>query len=1045
MAASKKSPDGDTEGTLKRPRAAPVSTAPKLQAKSLFRAAHNELAQIQGELEQLAEARRELVAEDADATGGTTSHAVSSVLHGGLPRRMDMTTLRDELTQCWLAEALAHVVERAVTRRDVVDYALLSFGETVVIGAHQGVVRLVNAFLCPFDGVTGGEEGTTHVNDVEALRQWAASRVDPNDRTDLSAGMLLIIYAPCLDSLASSQLHAIVEAVADLHDAERRLVLLVLHNPRRLLGLTADGESGWDSTAGSSYHLQSFNAECNDQQSSLKFLAQPLERLHEQCGWRFVLDLVSSIDRATSSSDENYRVDGARQAAMFSSMAQLPFQLLLLVLRWSHFHPQLVQACEKKLRRQTQLIPQSRVRRELQALQQREAQLWKELDPPLTAAVPSTASHYERRQASLLSLNGTPSRALAASPQLSRLSGCQLWETQKRFYQEQGIRAWSSGAIPFGVSSSSFLAASYARIAVDFLLSSAISISPFSSSDLTTPNCFVWEAASGSCKFLHAFMLHFVGLVEAESEFRRRGLVPLVVGSDLSDQVLASRRQMSCFRPFLERGQLDFARFDTHSFVHGDPSSSKSKKTLMLEHSQREWRVGSDGPVMLLGNYFLDSLRSDVFAVASRPQHAPTLTANDGGSSEGDYALYEALLDRETSSIADMEVQLHVVPEPKMQPIYENKQLNATLLQVLDRFQTESTSSSSIQTSGLVVFPVEALQFLLTLVNGDDGSEQPFPIAILAGDARFSFHDEISSAFITTTGARIGLELPQLSPHPDCFCLPVDFEILQLFFESLNSSAGGRSTRAQVASAPASDTFDVFYATVEPLTSVAEALHTSFRQQFESFTPGDCDLLWGMMSFDDGARCFSTDTLLALLAQTGWDFDLFDVLHWGLLSRWRRQRAAAKPERVQHYQRRLVDTGIKCWQTFYAMEQRVETDVNSTGIRLQLARWFYGGSACDSPYNQRQSLGPTSHSATHILLLLLTELEAYDHVLEVLALWNEESHGDSSSSADVGVFYLLAVTIASLSPNLALIPDTLCSLSCLGMLLLLGLAGYSGS
>ncbi|CAI5737753.1 unnamed protein product [Peronospora destructor] len=156
-----------------------------------------------------------------------------------------------------------------------------------------------------------------------------------------------------------------------------------------------------------------------------------------------------------------------------------------------------------------------------------------------------------------------------------------------------------------------------------------------------------------------------------------------------------------------------------------------------------------------------------------------------------------------------------------------------------------------------------------------------------------------SSPPLVSRAELVGLELPQLSPHPDCFCLPVDFEIFEMFFDQLSCSNARISASAELISSPASDTFDVFFAAIEPQTQESavargkatlapfftKAQYTSFKHQFASFTPGDCDMLWGMMSFDNGARCFSADTLLAILAQTGWDFDLFEVLRWELLGR----------------------------------------------------------------------------------------------------------------------------------------------------------------
>ncbi|KAE9103721.1 hypothetical protein PF001_g22113 [Phytophthora fragariae] len=678
---------------------------------------------------------------------------------------------------------------------------------------------------------------------------------------------------------------------------------------------------------------------------------------------------------------------------MFSTINQLPFQLLLLILRWSHFHPEIVRACAKKLRRQTQLIPHARVRRELADLQLRESELWSGVYPTTDQKDENSAAYEKQEQtSSLLFLETSAQAQVETSNKLSRLSECRLWDTQKQFYKDQGIRAWSSGAIPFGVSSSSFLAAAYARIAVDFLLSNADRVRS-SFTENGSPNCFVWEAASGSCKFLHSFMLHFTELVEADDEFERRGLVPLVVATDLSEQVLSSRRQMTCFRPFIERGQLDFALFDTHEFIHGNCSNSKPKKTLELVHACRQWNVGSDGPVALIGNYFLDSLRADIFTVAIQ-QDNPTRNGSSpsGGSLSETIMIQAALLDKDTSSIDDMDICLQPIENPSARAVYEDPRLNATLVQVLDQFRSRVGACSPspaepVSSTGLVLFPVEAFEFLLTLFDRV-GEAEVFPVAILAGDARFSFRDAISSAFITTkstkdgTTEHVSLELPQLSPHPDCFCLPVDFEIFKLFIEHLDCS-DTISASSELVSAPASDTFDVFFATIKTRKTahgqdkdVANSLTSSFKHQFSRFTPGDCDLLWGMMSFDDGARCFSTDTLLALLAQTGWDFDLFVVLKWELLNRLRQQEDGLETE---CYQQLLVEAGIKSWQTFYHMEQQSETDITTRGIQLQLARWFY-------------------------------QVEAFDSVLEVLKPWRDEAHIDFKSSDDAGVFYLLGLT-----------------------------------
>ncbi|KAJ0408164.1 hypothetical protein ATCC90586_006474 [Pythium insidiosum] len=130
---------------------------------------------------------------------------------------------------------------------------------------------------------------------------------------------------------------------------------------------------------------------------------------------------------------------------------------------------------------------------------------------------------------------------------LSMTSSISHMPFQKQFYRELGIRAWSDNIIPFGVSSSSYLARQYARLAVDFLREYAPQKTRSDESSVVppcprTPNCVVWEAASGSCKFLHSFLIHFYDLVESEDLEARFDLqdydgVEDVLGSNVTKEI----------------------------------------------------------------------------------------------------------------------------------------------------------------------------------------------------------------------------------------------------------------------------------------------------------------------------------------------------------------------------------------------------------------------------------------------------------------------------------------------------------------------------
>lgn len=472
---------------------------------------------------------------------------------------------------------------------------------------------------------------------------------------------------------------------------------------------------------------------------------------------------------------------------------------------------------------------------------------------------------------------------------------------------------------------------------MDFLLSRNLNSSTPTSSveGERVPNCFVWEAASGSCKFLHHFLLHFGNeIAKRRADFKRLGLVPLVVASDLSDDVLESRMGMACFRPYLERGLLEFARFDTADFVSGT-----SKGLLQLKHSNRTWMPGSDGPVFLMGNYFFDSLRTDVFM----------LTASAEDLSAGQCTVREALIENTTLSIAEMEL---VFSEPfaasihSSTSIFDSSVANTVFNRIINEFISKNGQE---EMSSLILFPTEAIAFLSVIVSNAKSGAMQHSVAVLAGDAGFSFREAIPSAFLATrecgsaTDLPASLELPQLSPHPDCFCLPVDFELFQLTFDGLakcifdSSSASKSHALTQTVTTPASDTFDVFYATIGNKTDL-EKSHASFCHELETFTPGDCDLLWGLLGVDDGAKHFSACTQLALLAQTMWDFDLFAVVQWPLAAQYK-----ANPNKIDRLQ--LIDAGVRSWRTYYQLE---DFDKHSPDHRadsrivLQVARWFFG-------------------------------------------------------------------------------------------------------
>ncbi|CAH0515023.1 unnamed protein product [Peronospora belbahrii] len=246
---------------------------------------------------------------------------------------MDLAKLRKDLMQCWLAQTLVHVLERAFKGK----YVFISMGDVII--AEEGIVlfELMKGFLR--QGETVAEANSivadyyAHVNNLEELQQWTELS---GDRERSLNGVLFVVYAPCDDEVAPKHVRGILDATSILEKSWKESLLLVVHNLTVLMGLEG-GRKVMNTSQ--TYYLGHFGAmetstrTRSDWRRSIKFIAQPLDWLHNQCGWHFVTEIVRWVSESSSRATNNEENFDATRATMFSSINQLPFQLLLHVLR----------------------------------------------------------------------------------------------------------------------------------------------------------------------------------------------------------------------------------------------------------------------------------------------------------------------------------------------------------------------------------------------------------------------------------------------------------------------------------------------------------------------------------------------------------------------------------------------------------------------------------------------------------------------------------------------------------------------------------------
>jgi tetratricopeptide (TPR) repeat protein len=198
---------------------------------------------------------------------------------------------------------------------------------------------------------------------------------------------------------------------------------------------------------------------------------------------------------------------------------------------------------------------------------------------------------------------------LAPLEQRQRLSESILWKLQRNYFESQGVAAWSTGAVPHHITSSPFIADAYARVVFGFLRDCHSA-----GLDDTQPVNLV-ELGSGPGRFAYLFLKKFLGLLRGSTleEVRVRYLM-----TDFAERNLEYWRAHPWLRPFVEEGTLGFALFD-----------AERDEELRLNGSGEVLSAQTvRNPLVVVSNYFFDSLPQDAFAVAEGQLYETLVTVS---------------------------------------------------------------------------------------------------------------------------------------------------------------------------------------------------------------------------------------------------------------------------------------------------------------------------------------------------------------------------------------------------------------------------------
>lgn len=189
---------------------------------------------------------------------------------------------------------------------------------------------------------------------------------------------------------------------------------------------------------------------------------------------------------------------------------------------------------------------------------------------------------------SIRSLFGAQASSPAGPPR--RLSESGLWERQRQFYERDTAALWGTATVPHGITGNPRIAATYARMILEFLRR----VPP---GDGGMPEPYLVEFGGGSGRVAYL-------LIRALRELAP-GLRLTYVLTDFSAGRVAGWAAHPSFRPFVDQGLLDFAVLDVDR-----------PGPLELVASGRTLGPGElTGPVVGIANYVFDTLRQDSYAV----------------------------------------------------------------------------------------------------------------------------------------------------------------------------------------------------------------------------------------------------------------------------------------------------------------------------------------------------------------------------------------------------------------------------------------------
>jgi Tetratricopeptide repeat len=392
-----------------------------------------------------------------------------------------------------------------------------------------------------------------------------------------------------------------------------------------------------------------------------------------------------------------------------------------------------------------------------------------------------------------------------------RLSRSLLWAWQREFYCREGVRAWTDSHIPHHITSCSFTAEAYARVAFAFLRDRAAAGGATAAAPV-----HIVELGSGPGRFAYLFLKSLLAHLRGSpcESVRVR-----YVMTDVAEKNLAAWQAHPSLSPLFESGVLDLARFEIG--VSDELHLLRSGDVLRPGEGQ--------GPLVVIANYVLDSIPQDAFSVDGGELRESLVTLS---------APFRAPAPGEPVDLSRLEIQHHHYP--MRLPYYDDPLCD----RILDEYRSRLPRAAFL-------FPIAAIAGMRSLLRLSGGST-----LFLSGDKGFT-RDE---AFLSTHVDMLGIV-----PHAaDCFSMAVDYQILGAYCRLRGGEALHPAHRH--------DGLSVSAFLFDPPPGGFAETRRAYAEAIDRFGPDDFFTLISELDPLQDQRSFRY--LLSLLRLSAWDFQI---------------------------------------------------------------------------------------------------------------------------------------------------------------------------